>query len=100
MVTHVVFERRGRVEDNVLELEFRRVIAGANFHRRALPFEIVLADKRCNSAGLQLADLIARPVGRHVIDSEQPNRAYDIIRTKFYRSPNGTISGYGLKIFP
>lgn len=60
--THVVFESRGKKEDKDLELEFRRVCDGAN-HWGELPFEIILADKKSNACGLQLADLIARPIG-------------------------------------
>ncbi len=50
---------------------------------------MVFADKRTNSAGLQLADLTARPVGRHLLLPAQSNRAWEIINSKFWRSPNG-----------
>ena len=63
-------------------------------------FEIVFADKKTNSVGLQLADLTARPIGRHVVNPQQPNRAWDIIRKKLRRSPKGRYQGWGLKIFP
>src|SRR5262245_43093412 len=61
--THVIVECRGKKEDNELELEFRRICDGANRLGIALPFDVVFADKRVNSAGLQLADLVARPIG-------------------------------------
>jgi len=98
--THVVVEKRGRKEDDELELEFRRVCDGANYERVSLPFEIEFMDKRGNSAGLQLADLVARPVGLHILRSGQSNRAYDVIKTKFYSRPSGEIQGWGLKCFP
>ena len=99
-ITHIVVERRGKREDDELELAFRRIRDGAN-HRGAMPgFEIVFADKRINSAGLQLADLTARPIGRHVMDPVQPNRAWDIIERKLHRNPAGKIDGWGLKVFP
>ena len=64
----------------------------------AMPgFEIVFADKRTNSAGLQLADLTARPIGRHFLDPGQPNRAWDIIETKLHRGPDGEVEGLGLR---
>lgn len=97
--THVVVECRGAKEDTELELEFRRVCGGANRRRERLPFDIVFADKKSNSAGLQLADLVARPVGRKILDPEQANRAYDILEKKFRRSPAGKIEGWGLKCF-
>lgn len=78
-VTYMLFEGRGKKEDTELELEFRRA-CDKNATGRRLPFEIVMCDKRCNSAGLQLADLIARPIGRKILKPDQPNRAYDVIK--------------------
>ena len=98
--THLIVEQRGRREDDALELSFRRICDGDNRWGRMPGFEIIFADKRANSAGLQLADLIARPIGRHVLDRTQPNRAWDIIEPKLRRSPQGQIEGWGLKIFP
>lgn len=98
--THIVFECRGKKEDNDLELEFRRVCDGSNYWGLRLPFNMVLADKKTNSCGLQLADLIARPIGRYVLDPKQENRAYRIIEKKFYRNRNGEKEGLGLKYFP
>ena len=103
--TFIVFEKRGPLEDKDLELEFRRVCDGNNFSRICLPFEIKMASKKVNSSGLQIADLVARPIGNHVLKPDQPNRAFDVLRTKFYSSKgrNGAGDGYhgfGLKIFP
>lgn len=99
-LTHIVFEKRGRREDDELELEFRRVCDGANYFNKAFPFQIVFADKKSNSSGLQFADLLARPIGRAMLDKTQENRAYEIIKTKFYARPDGRIEGWGLKCFP
>lgn len=98
-LTHFLFESRGRKEDIELELEYRR-LCQRNATGNQLPFEIVMADKKCNSAGLQLADLIARPIGRKILKPDQNNRAYDIIETKFRKDPSGNIEGWGLKLFP
>ena len=73
--THIVFEARGKREDDELELEFGRVCDGENDRNESLPFQIVFAAKQINSSGLQLADLTARPVGRHVMNPAQTNRA-------------------------
>ncbi|HEU4558580.1 MAG TPA: DUF3800 domain-containing protein [Longimicrobium sp.] len=97
--TNLLFERRGAKEDAELEAEFGRICA-RNATRAVLPFEAVMCDKRCNSAGLQLADLVARPIGRKILDPQQPNRAYDILRHKLRRSVHGAVRGYGLKVFP
>lgn len=98
--THIVVERRGRREDDELELAFRRIRDGANRWGAMPGFEIVFADKRTNSAGLQLADLTARPIGRHVLDPAQPNRAWNLIETKLRRNSAGEVGGWGLKVFP
>ena len=97
--THLLFESRGLKEDKDLELEFRRVCDN-NRTKRILPFEIILVDKRSNSAGLQIADLIARPIGRQILKPEQQNRAYEIIEKKFRRNSKGNLNGWGLKLFP
>lgn len=96
---HIVFEERGKREDDNLELEFRRVLDNNRTGDR-LPFDIVFSSKESNSAGLQLADLVARPIGRHLLKPNQENRAYDIIEEKLRRSPQGETEGWGLKIFP
>lgn len=98
--THIVVEKRGKVEDNELELEFRRVCDGFNYLQKPLPFELVFADKKSNSTGLQLADLIARPIGLYILKPEQDNRAFAIIDGKFYRNGKAIKKGYGLKCFP
>ena len=59
--TFFIVESRGRKEDRDLELTFRRICAGANMWKCTLPFEVKFSHKQCNSTGMQLADLIARP---------------------------------------
>jgi Protein of unknown function (DUF3800) len=98
--TPVILEMRGRREDDALELEFRRVCGGDNYLRRTLGLEARFVAKSANVPGLQIADLVARPIGRHVLDPSQPNRAYDVIATKFRQSPGGKVKGWGLKVFP
>lgn len=99
-LTHVVVEARGKREDTELELEFRRICEGANELGRALPFRLIMADKRANSEGLQLADMVARPVALSILRPGQPNRAMDILHGKLWRDANGRIEECGLKVFP
>lgn len=82
--THVVFEARGRPEDLALEVEFRRVCDGQNSSQILLPFEVVIADKKTNSCGLQFADLAARPIGLSILKPDQSNRAFEILKKKLY----------------
>lgn len=103
--THVIFERRGKREDNELQLEFRRMCGGANRMSIQLPFDIVFATKQANSTGLQLADLVARPIGMSVLRASQENRAFEVLKRKFYCSGGRSKAGkgfenWGLKIFP
>jgi hypothetical protein len=85
MKTHVIFEARGKKEDADLEIEFRRVCDGFNSEEKIFPFEIVIADKKTNSCGLQFADLVARPIGLSVLRPDQPNRAFEILKGKLLR---------------
>jgi hypothetical protein len=98
-IIHIVFEQRGRQEDKELELEFRRWCDGDNYFKKRIDFNIRMASKQNNSVGLQLADLIARPIGLSVLKPEQKNKAFKVIKDKF-RKYNGRYKGSGLKIFP
>ncbi len=98
--TPMVVECRGKKEDADLELSFRRTAQSNNVHGLSLPFEIVFADKKTNSRGLQLADLVSHPVGRHHLNPAQPNYAYGVVEPKFQRSPSGSIDGWGAKVLP
>ena len=82
------------------KVEFRRVCDGANFYRKPLPFAIVLAPKQSNAPGMQIADLVARPIGIKTLRPNKANRAYEILGAKFQRSPQGDIRDWGLKTFP
>jgi len=94
-LTYIIVEARGKKEDAELELEFRRIITREKGLAR---FDIIFSDKKSNGAGLQIADLIAHPIGRHVINPKQENRSYNVVEKKFYKYPYH--EGKGLKIFP
>lgn len=81
-IVHIVCEARGAKEDNDLRLAFKRLVAQAAYAGQGIRFEIVIADKRTNSEGLQLADLTARPMGLAVLRPDQHNRAIAIIKSK------------------
>jgi len=87
--THIVIEKRGKDEDKSLELAFRRIVQGDNFKNEYLlglnlPFEIVFADKKVNSSGLQIADLCAYPIAKKYLKPELEDKAYDIVKNKIY----------------
>lgn len=88
---HVVFESRGKKEDHELELAFRRIIAGNNSWGwevsdfGTISYEPKFLPKKTNIAGLQVADLVARPLALKVMRPEQANRTYDVLNTKIHR---------------
>jgi hypothetical protein len=96
-LTHVVVESRGKNEDRDLAVAFAELcrpsgaLDGCNL-------DLTFASKQHGHCGLQLADLIARPIGRNVIDPAQTNRAYDILSRKFWRAPDHI--GWGLRVLP
>lgn len=126
--THIVFERRGRREDQELEQEFSRICRDRSLHAAGpaagqvagsgvgmIPgqqpgagagagpgdaLRLVMASKQSNTCGLQLADLVARPIGRHILSPEQPNRALALLAPKLRRSPEGEVRGWGLLCAP
>ena len=55
--------------------------------------------KTQNVIGHQIADLVAYPIGRWVLDKDKENKAFDIVKTKLH-CKNGVLLNYGLKIFP
>ncbi|MHA7984330.1 hypothetical protein ACX9R5_00865 [Rathayibacter sp. CAU 1779] len=56
--------------------------------------------KQTNSSGLQVADLVARPIGVHDMRPSQPNHAWNLLEQKLVRSKEGALHGYGLKVYP
>jgi len=97
---HIIAESRGNKENGEFTSSFQRVCNQDNFDEINLPFELKIADKKCNSCGLQIADLIARPIGRYVVNPAQSNQAYEVIKNKLDRDHFGKTDGFGLKIFP
>jgi hypothetical protein len=98
--TSVIVESRGKREDDELELEFRRICDGANYGGEKFSLDARFVPKSANAPGLQIADLVARPIARHIMDPNQVNRAYAVIEKKLDRSPSGSVLGWGLKVFP
>lgn len=77
-ITHIVVEQRDLKEDKELELEFRRVCDGENYQNIAMNFKIIMSNKMSNSAGLQLADLVARPIG---IKTLRPEKKIELLKS-------------------
>jgi len=97
----VIAEARGKNEDRDLETAFYKLLTeGTHYNSRdrfnRLYCPLLFQDKRKNICGLQLADLCAYPSARHILKSDQPNRALEVVKKHVYNE-NG-VSGW--KEFP
>lgn len=96
LLTHVIAESRGKPEDQDLGVAFEQ-IARQDFPDR-YPLNIRFAHKQTNSSGLQIADLVAHPISRHILKRDQPNKAFDIVKEKLLGYPE--YEEAGLKCYP
>ena len=84
----IIFESRGKKEDDELERSFQRIIGREGVYKgRSVTFEGItyesrFAKKFVNSAGLQLADLTARPLALMVLRPTQQNHTYQLLKDK------------------
>lgn len=100
----IVAERRDPTLDRELELAWLNLkIQGTRYlqakHIEDRIFGLNLRAKGDNIAGLQLADLVVSPIGRHVL-GKPDKEDWKIVQEKFRRSPAGKIEGYGLVVLP
>jgi hypothetical protein len=77
----VIFESRGKAEDQSLIVDFERG-RFAEGGKMSDVFDLVVANKKVNSSGLQLADMVARPVGQSWLRPERQSRPVEIIKQK------------------
>lgn len=113
----VMVEHRNRREDAKLENSFRRLydfgtdyVSGERFQTFLTSRNLKIKPKEKNIAGLQLADLIAHPSRREILLEnkliDDPRRIFgdeicEILRaSKYHRSSQGRIRGYGKKLLP
>lgn len=101
----IAIERRGKKEDTQLLAHYNTIldrgtfhVTGERFKKRVTEFKMRL--KKDNNIGLQIADLCAYPIARHILNSEEPYIPFKIIEGKLRRGINGKTDGYGLKVFP
>ncbi len=85
--TRIVMESRSKRQDTEVRTAFRRIRHGLARWDAMEGLELVLVAKRLNSIGLQVADLAAYPIGRHILAPAQFNRAWEIVSPKLPRLP-------------
>ncbi len=98
----IIVERRGKRENKALLNYYNRLrFTGMHYvsHERLAEHmgHFGFSEKSENVFGLQVADLVAYPISRHVLNPERPNPAFNVIAHNIYSS-NGKL--LGLKIYP
>lgn len=112
----MIAESRDRAKNRLLKKSFSDLFTNGTDHLsrnfvqkwiRASHLPCVPKDR--NISGLQIADLIAHPSAKYIRSlyrDEAPPTGFGgqlvdiLIRDKYYRRPDGTIEGYGIKILP
>jgi hypothetical protein len=98
----IVIERRGKKEDKRLDDHFQRLLGkgtGKVSAKEIAAYEptFTFRNKDENINGLQLADLVAYPIARYVIEPNRANPAFEVLEPKIYCA-DGALEG--LKLFP
>lgn len=101
-VIDVIFEKRGKVEDRNLVRFYNRLrmtgtkwVDAARLQGRIKSF--TSRSKKDNTAGLQIADLIAYPIARKVLNLKATNPTFDIIKPSIYAQDGAML---GFKVIP
>jgi hypothetical protein len=100
----IIAEARDETLDNELRLAWMELrTSGTGFIsasdvRRHIS-ELRIRDKKKGVAGLQIADLVVSPIGRHIL-GKNPKQDWNVIQKKFRRNMQGRYMGYGLVILP
>lgn len=101
-IINIIVERRGKREDKALLKYYNGLrVTGMHYvspqrlaeHTGYFGFSY----KKENVFGLQIADLIAYPISRYVMNPVKSNPAFEVIARNIYRCNEKLL---GLKIFP
>lgn len=101
----VIAEGRGPLEDAKLQFEYVRLrIEGTQFHhpstfRQLFQDSVEFRGKTSNDAGLQIVDLVARPIADAIAGRKTGDR-WEAIKPKLYDGRMGRPESYGIKCFP
>jgi hypothetical protein len=101
---YMMAESRGKNEDDLLKEVYQQLRTnGTRYQRLANITSFWMEKKETNIAGLQVADLAAYPIAAKIFRPMQENKAFEVLFPKIYAAPkrkDGSILGYGLKVFP
>lgn len=103
---HIIAESRNRPDDARLQLEYQRLQVEGSLYQAPTWFRyqlgphITFRSKSDNVTGLQIIDILLRPVIEKLREpGSQPHR-WASARDKLYDGGKGRIRGWGLKLFP
>ena len=99
---HSIVERRGKREDKALLGYYLQLLEKGTYWVDALRMKDRMESfefkwKSDDVIGLQIADLIAYPLTRHVLNPNQVNFAFDVIEPNIFQQEGKIL---GLKVFP
>lgn len=97
-----IIEKRGKKEDSSLLAYYNSLIDRGTYWVTAERIKsyfksFQMKAKQDNIIGLQVADLIAYPITRHILDENAVNLSFDIIKRNIYTKGDKL---YGMKVFP
>lgn len=98
-------EVRGRKEDAELLRHFNSTMDRGTYHisrerMQQKKMGLKFCGKLENIVGLQIVDLVAYPLARHILKPAEPYVPFQIIEKKIYANKEGIYEGWGLKVFP
>ena len=99
---HTIVEMRGKKEDEKLRSFYMQLLDKGTYwvsteRLKQYAKSFTLLPKKANVIGLQVADLVAYPITRHILDPNEPNLAYDTIKNNIYSENTKQI---GIKLIP
>ena len=97
-----IIEKRGKKEDSSLLAYYNSLIDRGTYWVTADRIKSYFKNfqmkaKQDNIIGLQVADLIAYPITRYILDENAVNLSFDIIKRNIYTKGDKL---YGMKVFP
>lgn len=99
---NIIVERRGKREDKALRAYYNYLrnvgmhyVSPERLNSHITSFEF--SSKKDNVFGLQVADLIAYPISRYVLNPDKDNLSFDVISKNIYQNDGKLL---GLKVFP
>ncbi len=101
----ILAEERGKREDQMLLSHFNSILDRGTFYispgrLRQKINGLGFHSKYDNVTGLQIADLCAYPMARHLLHPKEPYIPFKVVEQKIYVNKKGKYMGWGLKIFP